>query len=469
MSTTSPTKSARKTRSAGSECCNNPDCGSGRRNRYFLGKQLSPYSFQVEQRHLLERRKLLNRAIHGWGVVYGFEVTKTTSGELLIRPGLALDRNGRELLQTEEVSRSATELIVLDEKGQQKEWDEIGASKCWLLSAHYAEQDTDKVKVNDACHCEHWDWNYTCETVRYSLRPQDCARCCMGEACEWKCECDSKGWCDEFGDSAKRGGPCLCDHVTNPSPGSDHDLLCEIDEPCGRVRVDLHNGVPLACVKLSTDNCGGWAVNDVDACGPRRFVKGNDLLFDLIQGCDLTRIKAYGWQSWHRRPTPSEKDPIPFHEFAEAFAEPIGDVDTYTTNRFWVEFSRPVQRESVRQDCFVMTIITAESDDRWWETSRVPIVGVFTDDAELIDRATIVVDGRWLRGTIGSDSNRFQTKATRVEVEVRGAFIIDCNGQMLDANGNGTPGGTFISTFLVDAAPESMPPRKYEERFKGVS
>jgi hypothetical protein len=235
------------------------------------------------------------------------------------------------------------------------------------------------------------------------------------------------------------------------------------------VRVDLRNGVPLACIKLVRDNCDEWAFDDIDACGSRRLVKGNDLLFDLIQGCDLTRIKNYGWQPWHRRPTRDEPKAVTFQEFADAFAEPIGNADTYITNGFWVEFSRPVRRESVQQDCFVMTIITSETDDRWWETSRVPIVGVQTDDADLIDRATIVVDGRWLRGTIGSDSNRFQAKATRVELEVRGNFIIDCNGQMLDANGNGTPGGTFISTFLVEAAPENTPPRKDEERFKGVS
>jgi len=48
-----------------------------------------------------------------------------------------------------------------------------------------------------------------------------------------------------------------------------------------------------------------------------------------------------------------------------------------------------------------------------------------------------------------------------VEIEVRGDFIIDCNGQAVDANavglspgptGNGTPGGTFVSRFKVDRA-----------------
>jgi hypothetical protein len=45
-----------------------------------------------------------------------------------------------------------------------------------------------------------------------------------------------------------------------------------------------------------------------------------------------------------------------------------------------------------------------------------------------------------------------------VEIEVRGDLIIDCNGQTVDANpagpvgtpsGNGAPGGTFLSSFIV--------------------
>jgi hypothetical protein len=108
----------------------------------------------------------------------------------------------------------------------------------------------------------------------------------------------------------------------------------------------------------------------------------------------------------------------------------------------------------------------------------VPIVRVETDQADFIERATIVVDGRWLRGTVRSDSSRFQNKAFRVEMEVRGDFIVDCNGQTVDANahglsrertGNGTPGGTFVSTFLVKAAPESAPVYENEEQATGVS
>ena len=45
-----------------------------------------------------------------------------------------------------------------------------------------------------------------------------------------------------------------------------------------------------------------------------------------------------------------------------------------------------------------------------------------------------------------------------VEIEIRGDLILDCSGQPVDANsiglqaaptGNGTPGGTYFSTFKV--------------------
>jgi hypothetical protein len=467
MSTTNSPKTAPTTKRPEPECCTHPDCGSGLRNRYFFGKQLSPYSFQVEQRHLLERRRLLNSAIHGWGVVYGFEIKRTSSGSLMIKPGLALDKNGRELLQVKELTRAANELIVLDEKGQQRKWNEFSASECWLLSAHYAEQDTDAVKVSDPCQCEHMEWNYTCETIRFSLQSIDCAECCKDYECELHCKCASEGWCDKPDGAGRRGGRrCLCDYATELSPGSECNKLCEIDEPCGSARVDLHNGVPLACVKLVRDNCDGWAFGKVDTCGPRRLVKRNDLLFDLIQGCDLTKIVKFGWAKWHRQVDP----PILFDDFSSAFGPKGNEQPEYITDDFWVEFSRPVREDTLQPDCFAMTIMASEREGGWWQTFRVPVVGVDTtlvppqqnDPKDHVRSARIIVDGAWVEDSVRGRRTVFQDSETRIEIEVRGDFIVDCNGQAVDANavgrssgptGNGTPGGTFLSTFRVAQVP----------------
>lgn len=502
-------KTAPRTSSAKGECCTELQCESGLRNNYFDGKRLTTDSFRVEQTYSIERRRLLNRAIHGWGLVYGYDVAlaQSQARQLKIGAGLALDKCGRELLETG-TTIQFKDVILLDKDG--KRWDPDDAFKrlgvppgfswdkppqalvdglkewCWLLSVHYAERDTDHIRIEDRCQCGRDEWDHVCETVHYSIRQIDCDKCCGQFDCELECECGTGPCCDDTGEhtekgpvpatreTRQRGGcQCLCNHLTHLSVGGECGPLCEIEESCGSVRVDVKNGVPLACVKLVTDKCGLAFDTIEDACGPRRLVKRNDLLFDLIRGCDLTRIINYGWEEWHR-----EDKSVPYEAFKNAFGPGGGHAVDYVTERFWVKFSRPVRRETVRPDCFVMTIISSESDDHWWETSRVPIVRVEMPAGDLIECATIVVGGKWLRGAVRSDSSRLQNGPFRVELEVRGDFIVDCNGQTVDANphgrtkvptGNGTPGGTFLSTFLVEAAPENSVDYENEDGTKGVS
>ena len=492
------------------ECCTDSECASGLRNNYFLGKRLTPDMFRVEQQYLVERRRLLNRAIHGWGVVYGYgiETLKDRSSNLLkIKSGLALDECGRELLQVGELQLELDQVIVVDKDGRHLEGEERENEfseaeqescmrgtpfkpACWKLSVHYAEQDREPVLVNDPCHCERQDWDHICETVRYTLCKIDCAKCCNDFPCELTCKCGTGRCCDEpanindpkglkedsghEGKPFKRGGcRCLCDHLTSLEPGADcGGYLCEIEEPCGLVRVDLRRGVPLACVKVVRDDCHRWIFGEeIEACGPRRLVKRNDLLFDLIRGCDLTRISEIGWKDWHRR-----EEPISFDEFSEALGPDGERQDVYVSNDFWVEFSRPVRKDTLRPDCFAMTIMSFEREGGWWQTFRVPIVGVDTtnfppvgdDPEDHVRGATIVVDGAWVEDGVRGRRSLFLGSEARVELEVRGDFIIDCNGQTVDANavglspiptGNGTPGGTFLSTVRVAPAREA-PARK---------
>jgi hypothetical protein len=50
------------------------DCASGKRNRYFRSKRLKAEEFSIEQAYGIERRRLLNRSVVGWGVVRGFSL-----------------------------------------------------------------------------------------------------------------------------------------------------------------------------------------------------------------------------------------------------------------------------------------------------------------------------------------------------------------------------------------------------------
>ena len=431
------------------ECCSDHPNESGCRNNYFDGKRLTTDAFRVEQRYLLDRRHLLNRAIYGWGVVYGFSVS-LESGQLTIGPGLALDDCGRELIETGAREFAFEDLLDENEKATANE------AGCWLLTAHYAEQLTDPIKVTDSCRCEHTAFDRVCETVRYSLRRIACEECCRKFECELKCECPTKPCCHKKGETHERGGcRCLCDSLTGLKIDLDCGPLNETDERCGKVCVDVGNGVPLACVKVVSDAAGRQTLGaEVEACGPRRLIKRNDLLFDLIRGCDLTRIKHIGWEGWHR-------GKVSFEDFSDAFGGVGHKQHEYVTRDFWVEFSRAVRRDTLLPDCFAMTVMSREREGGWWQVSRVPIVRVQTEPGDLVRRATIVVGGRWLEDAVRGSSTVFDDYEAHVEIEVRGDFIVDCNGQAVDANavglspvptGNGTPGGTFVSSFRVARA-----------------
>src|SRR5688572_8752806 len=184
-------------------CCDT-GCDSGLRNRYFEGKRLTADAFRVEQRYLLDRRRMLNRAIHGWGVVHGFAVgaDEKQAGGLVIGRGLALDECGRELVRVRGETIVLDDVILFDAKGNRvskEAWSDARAREekhaqnspnaardprqgrghtCWLLRVHYAERPMDPVELHDPCNCERKEWGHVCETVRFSLQPIKCAECC---------------------------------------------------------------------------------------------------------------------------------------------------------------------------------------------------------------------------------------------------------------------------------------------------
>ena len=60
---------------------------------------LTADDFATEQAYHVGRRRLLNRMLHGAGVVTGLEVTAgPDDGKVTVTPGFALDRCGREIV-----------------------------------------------------------------------------------------------------------------------------------------------------------------------------------------------------------------------------------------------------------------------------------------------------------------------------------------------------------------------------------
>lgn len=85
------------------EICQNNHSGF-ERLRYYFGKMMTVRDFTDQQNYFNEKRWLLNRAGLGWGVLYGLKVKPhaTNNAIVLVEPGLALDKNGNEIMVCQE-------------------------------------------------------------------------------------------------------------------------------------------------------------------------------------------------------------------------------------------------------------------------------------------------------------------------------------------------------------------------------
>jgi len=71
---------------------------SVKRANYFKHQFLREQDFKDEQVYHLEMRRRHNRLLHSWGIAEGLEVSKRGDRELVIAPGTAIDREGREIV-----------------------------------------------------------------------------------------------------------------------------------------------------------------------------------------------------------------------------------------------------------------------------------------------------------------------------------------------------------------------------------
>jgi len=85
---------------------NEEKCGYNKfqRLKFFHGMLLDDKDFTTEQQYHIEKRKLHNRMLHGWGVVCGLEIErKPNVNKFTVKPGMALDCRGNEILVCHEV------------------------------------------------------------------------------------------------------------------------------------------------------------------------------------------------------------------------------------------------------------------------------------------------------------------------------------------------------------------------------
>ncbi len=80
------------------------------RNKYFYGKLLSVDDFESEQKYMNDKRRLINRFLHGCGVACGLNVIPVSEDTVSIEAGMALDFSGREIIVDKPVLKKLTDI-----------------------------------------------------------------------------------------------------------------------------------------------------------------------------------------------------------------------------------------------------------------------------------------------------------------------------------------------------------------------
>jgi hypothetical protein len=225
-----------------------------RRNRYYYGKLMDVLHFSLEQRYVLSKEWLYNRAVLGSGVVCGLDVQTVTTDAghgLVIGGGLAIDGWGREIIVPEKVA--LVPLALTDQCGGPQPAKDGPLPSKLVVKICYAECLTDfaPAMVNDPdCGCG-----------------DDCE---AGTVVETYCLKVLEGTAPPVEE------PCVESVMKGLKNGNLHAVLCELSGTCAPDSDD-------PCLVLANVTVDPNGVLLVDSVAPRPVAPTNRILMALIR------------------------------------------------------------------------------------------------------------------------------------------------------------------------------------------
>lgn len=226
------------------------------RNRYFYGKLLDVFHFELEQDYLNGKRWLLNRLVTGYGVLCGLDVQPAKQGRAVeVTPGVALDRGGREIV----VPRTS-EPIELPPRPK----------------------DTASQRQYSQANCEPEDYVHLC--VYFQQCESDPAPVLVDD-CGQATSCSASSVQERYKFVIKE---CKAPDINLDCGVPDfllngrlnyYALVERVTRGCPELPADLC--VPLANIRLPEGDEDPPQASDIDI-SPRPIVYSNDLLFDMI-------------------------------------------------------------------------------------------------------------------------------------------------------------------------------------------
>lgn len=377
------------------------------RNNYFHGKTLTARDLKAEQEYFNEKRWLLNRMVVGWGVVCGLDVC-LENGCLSVRPGLALDCCGHELLVCEEEKLGARAFA-----------EQLGVDPCgktdpvrWALCLEYRECRVERVRVPSSCEPrEGHEYNRIRDGYKLTVRRFEDA--CPEDQDEHVCAHEGLGRITSIQRALwERARKCH---------------KCE-DCECVLLAIGTLKTEPEQPPQLQLDP-EGWKW--------RRLVYTNPALGDLLRCLhpDLAHIQEMNWKPG-------------YHYDVDTF------LDLLSKQHLKVKFDKPMLERTVKnpRSCRLSVYVTPEGDNCPGPV-LIPVDHVEYFEAD--HTAVYHFDDDCIQHELRTTCKR-QRKSAEVELILHGSMIHDKNGRALDAEliedfptGNGVEAGEFIAYFTV--------------------
>jgi hypothetical protein len=400
------------------------------RLRYFHGRALGALDLRREQAYFLDKDRLRNRILHGWGIVCGLDVDlvapapcdptdqSPATTTLAVSPGAALDPGGNEI-----VVRNPRHVII-EKLLSAADHSALAATPDTVyLTLGYHEQPIDPTRPLLSAECEAvpaCEYGRVCETYRIcaSTTAPD-----PGPACEPCC-----------GGAAGHGGEPHSQEMRNREPRSGE---ARGGEPCCE-----------AC-----EHGGGLLLATVNDFQPGVAVTADQLDLDGRRGLAIHNLARITEVSWVHGATYTREDA------------------TRMLQELEVHLSRPVQIASLHAHVIDLTLI---------EGGGGRSAGMFAIEGAFVDPRPDTEQTLTSSFTFASTSDESLQFGDRVVITIRGDFILDECCRALDANhvgggvptisnpdrpqpvavpdtphcpsrasGNGNAGGEFVSWFHV--------------------
>lgn len=423
------------------------------RNNYYFGKLMRAQDFQTEQSYFNEKRWLINRMVHGWGVVCGLDVEIVSGNgnekdKIKIEPGLAIDCFGREILVCEPQFIPIIPEASECDNNQTQQSEE----KKYAVCLKFKECKTDSFTVSygacdqkEKCQFNHRkDW-FEIKVVPFSKLERE-----KHHQSREKHFCPKMYGCPDKETSMKKSlHECICEWLINCPQ------CCE------------HSCVVLATVTLNEN----FGIQDIDKYSDRKLIYNNPFLYDLIS-CyhgDLPRVCKINWKH-------DEK-----YEWDSFVTELIPQNNAL--NGLQVTFNRKMKHETINVHTFKVATITVGQIGGYRSLRYVPgKIEVEDNDINNVTIATFHFEQGWKNDEVQLDNGELAVhsgiaQGVGFEIILRGSSIFSEDGKALDGcfrgnlpidkganlpsykkpdlpSGTGTQGTDFISWFYVHRRPK---------------